>query len=74
VALSGGLLGGVLGAIVALIAALIIGFVVSRRIQMRKQKALLADYQQQLQMVREGQGGGGRRGDVGGRIWNRTAC
>jgi hypothetical protein len=58
VALSGGLLGGVLGAIVALIAALIIGFVVSRRIQMRKQKALLADYQQQLQMLTMGRTGG----------------
>ena len=51
-AISGGALGGIAAGVVVLIAGLIIGFVISRRIAMRKQKEMIAEYSAQLQMVR----------------------
>ena len=57
VPVSAGLLGGVAAAIIVIIAGLILGFVLYRRNTMKKQKLLLEEYSQQLQMVCLGMGG-----------------
>jgi hypothetical protein len=58
VAINGAVLGGVAGAIAVLILGLIAGFAVSRRMTNLKQKKMLAEYSEQLQMLTLGRGSG----------------
>ena len=48
---SAGLLGGIAAAVVVILVGLIVGFVLYRRNTLKKQKILLDEYSQQLQMV-----------------------
>ena len=51
VPVSAGLLGGIAAAVILVIVGLIVGFVLYRRNTLKKQKVLLDEYSQQLQMV-----------------------
>ena len=72
VPVSAGLLGGIAAAVILILVGLVVGFVLYRRNTLKKQKMLLDEYSQQLQMVggRERTQGKGTREHRGKGLWN----